>query len=79
MQIRCYNCHKPFAMGREQVIFALDEISEKDLHHYNAVCPHCGRANRLSPKELHRSAPDWIRSKKVVEEPEPEESGKSTT
>ncbi|MBK5107092.1 MAG: hypothetical protein JJE12_03135 [Anaerolineales bacterium] len=59
MQIRCTNCHRPFAINRESVLAALDEIHKEDLAHYNAFCPHCRRANRISPKELKRSAPDW--------------------
>ncbi len=59
MQIRCYNCHKPFALGKETIYIALQEMSESSMSHYNAYCPHCGRANRVSPKELQRSAPDW--------------------
>jgi phage FluMu protein Com len=59
MQIRCQNCHKPFAIGKDEVHLALDTISSQGLHHYNAQCPHCRRANRVSKDELLRSAPDW--------------------
>ncbi|MFO7623129.1 MAG: hypothetical protein R6V73_02170 [Anaerolineales bacterium] len=59
MQIRCYHCHKPFALGKEAVHTALDEVFEQDLNHYNAYCPHCRRANRVSKEELKRAAPDW--------------------
>jgi len=79
MQIRCYHCHKPFAMLKEQVILALNEISEQELHHYNAVCPHCGRSNRLSPKELKHSVPDWTPAKKVKARPDSEAVVKTTT
>jgi hypothetical protein len=41
------------------VMAALEEIHDEGLNHYNAYCPHCRRANRLSPKELQRAAPDW--------------------
>ena len=59
MQIRCANCHKPFALGREEVHAALDAIHAEGLTHYNAHCPHCRRANRVSREELQRAAPDW--------------------
>ena len=59
MQIRCTNCHKPFAISKDTVLAALDTIHAEDLNHYNAQCPHCRRSNRLSPKELRRAAPDW--------------------
>jgi phage FluMu protein Com len=59
MQIRCSNCHKPFAIGKDEIHMALDTITAEGLAHYNAYCPHCRRANRISPEELHRAAPDW--------------------
>lgn len=59
MQIRCRNCHKPFALGKEAVYYALDTMTAKGLNHYNANCPHCRRVNRVSLEELLRAAPDW--------------------
>lgn len=59
MQIRCYNCHKPFALGKDAVHAALDTLNAEGLSHYNAYCPHCRRANRVSREELQRAAPDW--------------------
>ena len=59
MQIRCYNCHKPFAISKDEVNIALGVINEQNQHHYNAFCPHCRRANRISRDELMRAAPDW--------------------
>ncbi len=60
MQLRCTNCHKPFALGKEAVRYALDTMEEEGLHHYNAQCPHCRRVNRVSDRELKRAAPDWV-------------------
>lgn len=59
MQIRCYHCHKPFAIGREAIRAALDYTVPEGLNHYNAQCPHCRRANRISVEELRHAAPDW--------------------
>lgn len=59
MQIRCYHCHRPFALSKETVHAALDMLTAENLSHYNAYCPHCRRANRVSPDELHRAAPAW--------------------
>jgi hypothetical protein len=59
MQIRCQNCHKPFAMGKEAVHTALDEIQADELSYYTIHCPHCSKANRVSKEMLQRSAPDW--------------------
>jgi len=59
MQIRCYHCHRPFALNKETILAALDLITAENLSHYNAYCPHCRRANRVSRDELHRAAPAW--------------------
>jgi hypothetical protein len=57
-------------MNKEMVYAALDEIHSQDLNHYNAYCPHCRRANRLSPKVLKRDAPNWEPGASTVEQPE---------
>jgi hypothetical protein len=57
-------------MNKEMVYAALDEIHSQDLNHYNAYCPHCRRANRLSPKVLKRAAPNWEPGASTVEQPE---------
>lgn len=59
MQIRCHNCHRPFALSKDAVHAALDSMVAEDLSHYNANCPHCRRVNRVSKAELQRAAPDW--------------------
>jgi hypothetical protein len=59
MQILCYHCHKPYALNKDAVHFALDQIVSENLSHYDAPCPHCRRVNRVSQKELLRAAPDW--------------------
>ncbi|NLG73172.1 MAG: hypothetical protein GX495_14170 [Chloroflexi bacterium] len=68
MQIRCQNCHKPFALSKEVVISALDSMAAENLRHYNASCPHCRRVNRISMQELQRAAPDWERQRGEREE-----------
>ena len=61
MQIRCRHCNRPYALKREEVVVALDEMVTEDLKHYNAFCPHCGKTNPLSIKELKRGAPGWVK------------------
>ena len=67
MQVRCSNCHKPFAISKATVHAALDTMEDQDLAHFNAQCPHCRRANRISRQELLRAAPDWQRAGKETE------------
>jgi ribosomal protein L44E len=59
MQIRCTQCHKPFALSKEAVHAALNTITEEGLNHYNTYCPHCRRTNRVSRADLLRAAPGW--------------------
>lgn len=72
MQIHCNHCHKPFALRKEEVFAALDTLQEQNLHHYNAYCPHCRRANRISRTELQHAAPDWkpVKQEGVSSKPE---------
>ena len=59
MQLRCSNCHRPFALKKEAVEAALEYVTAEKLGHYNAQCPHCRRVNRVSTKQLKRAAPYW--------------------
>ena len=59
MQIRCTQCHKPFALNKDAVHAALETITEQGLNHYNVTCPHCRRTNRVSRDDLLRAAPGW--------------------
>ncbi len=59
MQIRCQQCHKPYALSKEVVHQVLDNMAAENLMHYNAPCPHCRRLNRVSRAELLHAAPDW--------------------
>ena len=74
MQVRCTHCHKPFALNKDAVHAALDAITAESLGHYNVHCPHCGRTNRVSRRELQRSAPDWRPTPPAVEAPPSEET-----
>ena len=60
MQTRCLNCHRPFALSKDIVLAALDDMAAKNLEHfYNVQCPHCHKLTRVPRGDLHRAAPDW--------------------
>lgn len=59
MQIRCYHCHKPYALSNDSVHTALDTLHAENLHYYNARCPHCGKTTQVSQDALKRAAPTW--------------------
>jgi phage FluMu protein Com len=57
MQLRCYQCGKPYPISREEVAAALETMAAEHQTHYHAVCPHCRRVNKVSRAELERIAP----------------------
>ena len=57
MQLRCQNCHRPFALSKEFVRQALEQMESDGQNHINAMCPHCRRQNPVSKPELQRSLP----------------------
>jgi hypothetical protein len=71
MQLSCTNCHRPFALSREAVQAALEQVFAEDLGHYNAQCPHCRRVNRVSRKQLQRAAPNWTPGEAAASDKEP--------
>ena len=67
MQLRCHNCHKPFALSKEAIYSALEKVTNENLKHFDAHCPHCRRVNRIARKQLERAAPGWIPETKKEE------------
>ena len=59
MNLRCFYCQTPFTLGTEEKITALKKMHAEDLHHYDAHCPRCGRANPVSRERLEMFTPGW--------------------
>jgi phage FluMu protein Com len=59
MQIRCTNCHRPFAISKAEVIASLERMTADEMTHLDLKCPHCRRVNRVSKDELLHSVPTW--------------------
>jgi ribosomal protein S27AE len=64
INIRCFSCHTPFSVKTDEVESALLKIHEEGLKHYNALCPRCGKSNKVSKAQLKRAAPGWKNPKK---------------
>jgi len=63
MQTRCQNCHRPFALSKEAVHAALDNMAAEHIeHYYNVQCPHCHKLARVPRSDLLRAVPDWKES-----------------
>lgn len=60
MNLRCSYCQTPFTIGRAQELSALQLLKDdQSLHHYDAHCPRCRKANQVSRERLERSFPHW--------------------
>ncbi len=59
MNLRCMYCQTMFAIGREEMIVALQTMDAENLSHYDAHCPKCRRANRVERKKLELANPNW--------------------
>jgi hypothetical protein len=57
MQLRCYRCGWSFALKPDEVRFALDALEASGGKHYDARCPRCRQANKISLEQLRRGAP----------------------
>jgi predicted nucleic acid-binding Zn-ribbon protein len=67
MQLRCTYCQTMFAIGREDMLAALEHMEENKLIYYDAHCPKCRRANRVERARMERFFPDWKNAIKTME------------
>lgn len=67
MQLRCFKCHRPFALNKEAVLAAYEFVTSNDLSHYDVVCPHCKRVNPVSRQELQRAQAQYRMGEKETE------------
>ena len=59
INIRCFSCHTPFSVTTEEAASALAKLHEESMKHYNALCPRCGKSNKVSKAQLKRAVPGW--------------------
>jgi hypothetical protein len=59
MNLRCTYCQTPFTVGRLDKLAALQRMLAENLHHYDAICPRCRRANSVSRERLQIFTPGW--------------------
>lgn len=56
MQIRCFKCQMPIALGREALLEAWKAVESENLSHYDVRCPKCRTVNRVSRQQIERAA-----------------------
>ena len=72
MNLTCSYCQTPFTLGMAQKVAALQRMHAENLHHYDAHCPRCGRANAVSRERLEMFTPGWQEAiKPAASEPAP--------
>lgn len=59
MNVTCFYDQTPFTISMEEKIAALRKMHAENLHHYDARCPRCGRANAISRERLEMFTPGW--------------------
>jgi len=69
MNLTCSYCQTPFTLGMAEKATALQRMHAEDLHHYDAHCPRCGRANAVSRERLEMFTPGW---QEAIKETAPE-------
>jgi phage FluMu protein Com len=67
MNLRCSYCQTMFALGRETILTALEQMEAEGLHHYDAHCPKCRRANSMSRDRLEKAYPGWREALKEMQ------------
>jgi len=67
MNLRCSYCQTMFALGRETMLTALEQMETEGLHHYDAHCPRCRRANSMSRDRLEKANPGWREALKEMQ------------
>ncbi|MCZ7548567.1 MAG: hypothetical protein M5U11_05350 [Anaerolineales bacterium] len=68
MNLRCTYCQTPFTIGRLEKLAALQRMQAEHLHHYDAFCPRCRRANSVSRQRLEMFTPGWQEGLKTLEQ-----------
>lgn len=56
MQVQCYRCNMSYALGKDEIAFALAALREEDAGHYDSQCPRCRTKNRVSFEQLEKAA-----------------------
>lgn len=77
MNIRCSFCQIPYAIGRNEMLAALEKMDAENLTHYDAHCPRCKRSTQIPRARLEMAVPNWREEyreleKEMAANPQPE-------
>jgi len=65
--VRCQRCGHMFSLSREQVLAALEMLSEKGESHYGVECPRCRHLVKVPRGDLERMRPRPVGSSAEAE------------
>ncbi|MGE5251408.1 MAG: hypothetical protein ACM3QS_14495 [Bacteroidota bacterium] len=69
MNLRCAFCQTPYALGRTEMLAALQTMERENLTHYDAHCPRCRRVTQIPRQKLELAFPNWREAlKEAVEQ-----------
>lgn len=74
MQVQCYRCNMSYALGKDEISFALAVLREEDAGHYDSQCPRCRTKNRVSREQIEKAAEARGIEPAVLDEPESQEA-----
>ena len=57
MQLKCSFCNTMFNIGREESLLVAEKFHNNEISHYDAHCPKCRRAYKLTREQFARSNP----------------------
>jgi hypothetical protein len=52
MQIKCSACAMPYALNKEEIVQMVELFKADPTMHYDAHCPKCRKATRITKKQL---------------------------
>ncbi len=59
MQLKCTHCNKMFAENKDAALAGMYAIHHDGMQHYDATCPHCQHAVRVSDEQMKITYPSW--------------------
>jgi DNA-directed RNA polymerase subunit RPC12/RpoP len=65
--VRCQRCGHMFSLSVDQVVAALDQLSEKGESHYGVECPRCRHLVKVPRGDLERMRPRPVESSAEAE------------
>ena len=57
MQLKCSFCNTMFNIGNEESLLVAEKFAKDEIAHYDAHCPKCRRAYKVTKEQFVRANP----------------------